>query len=106
MPLQRALQKGRYAFWGLYKLGPAQVGHFTCLGLTKGSLISRFLVSLHLGAEGHFKRCVVFAGNEFAIGLLVHEANDHQQTVATDLGCEVQAIVHAQTEQLKVATMR
>ena len=102
MPLQRALQKGRYVFWGLNKLGPPQVGHLTCLGLTKGSVIS----GLALCAQCHFKRRVVFAGNKLAIGLLLHQPNDHQQAIAADLGCEVQAVVDAQTQQLKISALR
>jgi hypothetical protein len=40
MPLHRALQKGRALFFELNKLGPPQVGHFTCFGLDDGSLIN------------------------------------------------------------------
>jgi len=39
MPLHRALQNGRYALCELNKLGPPQVGHFTCFGFADGSLI-------------------------------------------------------------------
>jgi hypothetical protein len=42
-----------------------------------------------LSAERHFKGCVFFVSNQFAIGLLLHEPNDDQQPVAADLGCEV-----------------
>jgi hypothetical protein len=58
-----------------------------------------------LRAECHFKGCVFFAGKQFAIGLLLHEANDHQQTVAADFWREIQAVVDAQAQQLKIATL-
>ena len=102
-------------FCELNKLGPPQVGHFTCLGLADGSLmgyswvthgsLTRFKRACPLRAERHFKGRVFFAGKQFAIGLLLHEANDHQQTVATDFWREIQAVVDAQAKQLKVATL-
>ena len=59
-----------------------------------------------LSAERHFKGRVFFVGKQLAIGLLLHEPNDDQQPVATDLGCEVQTFVNSQTEQLKIASLR
>ena len=97
------------------KLGPPQVGHFTCLGLAGGSLmyhsclthgfLNRFNGVCPLRAECHFKGRVFFAGKQFAIGLLLHEANDYQQTVAADFWCEIQAVFDAQAQQLKIATL-
>ena len=59
-----------------------------------------------LRAERHFKGGVFFVGNQFAIGLLLHQADDHQQSVAADFGGEVQAVVDSQSEQLEIATLR
>jgi len=59
-----------------------------------------------LSAERHFKGRVFFVGKQLAIGLLLHEPNDDQQPVATDLGCEVQTFVNSQTQQLKIASLR
>lgn len=110
MPLQRSLQNGRYAFCELNKLGPPQVGQGTWRGLDKGSLIGvsqRGRNCLRgLGAECHFEGGVFFAGQQLTVFLLLHEANHYQQTVAADLGCEVQAVVNAQSQQLKVTTLR
>ncbi|MEY3116612.1 MAG: hypothetical protein RL629_431, partial [Pseudomonadota bacterium] len=50
-----------------------------------------------LCAERHFKGRIFFVGKQLAIGLLLHEPNDDQQPVATDLGCEVQTFVNSQT---------
>ena len=76
----------------------------TCLGLADGSLI-RFKSVCPLRAECHFKGCVFFAGKQFAVVLLLHEANNHQQSVAADFGCEVQAVVDAQAQQLEIAPL-
>jgi hypothetical protein len=59
-----------------------------------------------LSAERHFKGGVFLVGNQFAIGCLLHQPNDHQQSVAADLGCEVQSVVNSQTEQLKITALR
>lgn len=59
-----------------------------------------------LGAERHFKGGVFFAGDQLAIGLLLHQSNDHQESVATDFWREIQAVIDAQTQQLEVATLR
>lgn len=59
-----------------------------------------------LGAERHFKGGVFFAGDELAIGLLLHQSNDHQKSIATDFRGQVEAVIDAQTQQLEVATLR
>ena len=85
------------------------MGHFTSRGFDKGWLIRVSQINADrqcdLGAECHFERCVIFAGHQLAVFLLLHQADDHQQAVAADFRCEVQAVVNAQTQQLKVAAL-
>ena len=101
--------KGAVSVLGAKKTGTTAGGalHLFGLGgwLTHLSL-TRFIGVCALRAERHFKGGVFFVGNQFAIDLLLHESNHHQQTVATDFRGEVQAVVDSQAEQLKITTLR
>ncbi len=94
----RAKKTGATAGGALHLFGLG--GWLTHLSLT------RFMGICALRAECHFKGGVFFVGNQFAIGLLLHEADHDQQSVATDFRGEVQAVVDSQAQQLKVTTLR
>jgi len=77
-PLQRALQNGRYAFDGAYRLGPWHAGHVTRF------IGSDSIYRLQLGAKSQFKGDVRRVWLHPIMDRLGHEPDGRHQAVGTN----------------------